>query len=273
MGAIADVSVNIDISKMARPLERRMIQSLALGALDSAVDLGEDLTAEKSEDKKILLSYTIMLKDPEDFSSMKFEEAIRFFKSKGILTPSAFKELELAVKQRAFTVSGIQSRQLLTLIRDELTKTIASGADIRKFRKFIEERVKSAGFIPTKIAGPLGETLSAAHTDVVFRTNVMNSYNAGRAKHQTQPTVLARRPVWQARAVVDKRTRGAHKDFNGKMLLATDTFWQTAYPPYGFSCRCRVITRSRKYLNQVVSGATIHGLPDQGFSSGIGVLL
>lgn len=269
--AISSADSKIDISKLARALERRMVQSAALGALDMALDIGESVeeTEARNNNSPDVLTSVLTLADAKDFSSMRFEDAIRFFKAKKILKKAEFEKLTMAAKQRAFTVAGVQKKQLLSLIRDELTKTISSGADIRKFRKFIEERVVSAGFVPGKMKGRLG-SLSAAHTDTVFRTNVLNAYNAGRYEKQSQPEVMIRRPVWEIRAVRDKRTRRYHRKASGTMLLATDPFWKTAYPPFGFNCRCQVITRSKRYLDQVVSGSTIRGLPDPGFSSGVG---
>jgi SPP1 gp7 family putative phage head morphogenesis protein len=130
--------------------------------------------------------------------------------------------------------------------------------------------LKAAGLIKSI---PKKGVLSASHVDTVFRTNVLNSYNYGRYKHASQPKVIKAFPVWEIVSVVDGRERSAHAAANGKMLLATDPFWKRAYPPFGFNCRCRIISRSAKYLSQVVSGSTITGLPDSGFTSGYSALI
>jgi uncharacterized protein with gpF-like domain len=57
------------------------------------------------------------------------------------------------------------------------------------------------------------------------------------------------------------------------MLRADDPFWETAYVPFGFECRCRVIPRPKRYLSQVVAGSTIRDLPDKGFISGYNVMM
>ena len=41
-------------------------------------------------------------------------------------------------------------------------------------------------------------------------------------------------------AVLDGRTREAHRKLHGKTLPKTDKFWDTNYPPNGWGCRCKV---------------------------------
>ena len=41
-------------------------------------------------------------------------------------------------------------------------------------------------------------------------------------------------------AVLDSRTREAHRKLHGKTLPKTDKFWDTNYPPNGWGCRCKV---------------------------------
>lgn len=238
LSALDDASEDIDLLSMARPYERRMIQSLALGALDSNSDIAEDEKEEKiKEDERISVSriWKLAAKTP-DFSKMRFEDALRHFARLNVLTKSEFNRLSNLAKRRAFTVAGVQNQQTLALIKDELAKQIEKGADLRKFRKFIRERVKSAGFVATKIKGPIGTVLSASHTDTVYRTNVLNSYNAGRFGHMNQPKVKKARPVWEISVVRDSHTRKTHAAVHGKMLKATDPFWRKAYAPFGFNC-------------------------------------
>ncbi len=158
---------------------------------------------------------------------------------------------------------------MLRTLQDELALAIQAGDDLRRFKDRIRPRLKRAGFL-----GQIGklkngeQALNASHVETVFRTNVLNTYNTGRNIHQTSPAVLSAFPVWEFRAVVDARTRDPHKSANGKMLMANDPFWATAYPPYGFNCRCRVISRSSRFISKTVSGTSIQGLPDSGFTSG-----
>ncbi len=111
--------------------------------------------------------------------------------------------------------------------------------------------------------------------ETVFRTNSLDAYNRGRHEQMSDPKVIAARPVWEIRALepTTPEDRQTHIAANGKKLLASDPFWRTAYPPFGFNCRCRVVSRNQASLADVVPGTSIQGLPDPGFSSGIATLL
>jgi SPP1 gp7 family putative phage head morphogenesis protein len=111
-----------------------------------------------------------------------------------------------------------------------------------------------------------------SHVENIFRTNVMGAYGAGRHAEMTQPAVLAARPYWQVLGVDDARTRETHRAAHGKVFRANDPGWKTAYPPFGYMCRCRVVSRSEADLTRlgltVATWAGVSGLPDSGFHSG-----
>ncbi len=249
----------------AQALERRMLQSIGLGALDSELDLEEGDVPER---EKLITSAKA---GTPNFSSRPFDEALRYFEDKNVITRSQFDRLSSLAKQRAFTVAGLETKQMLRLVHDELAKQISKGADLREFRRFMEKRIKSSGMVMSVVEGT--NLKSASHIETVFRTNVLNSYNAGRHAHMTNPEVLKARPIWQISVIRDTRARPAHYDAHGKCLRADDPFWQTAYPPFGFNCRCRVRSLPASKAPAVVSGRVVQGLPDPGFKSGVAALL
>jgi SPP1 gp7 family putative phage head morphogenesis protein len=286
----------MDITPLAREIERRMLQSFMLGAIDSAREAVTDSTAPGDETitevvteseelagdvedvnqaiGKVLTSSVLLATTPPDFSKMNFRAATKFFKDQKVVTRTVFDQMSAAAKRRSFTVAGVMNTQMLQTIRSELSREIAGGADLATFAKAAEDRLKSAGFLAQVVEFAPGQTaLSASHVETVFRTNVLNAYNRGRAAQQQSPAMLRARPVWEIRAVGDDRTRATHKAASGRKLSATDPFWQSAYPPFGFNCRCRVVTRGRSELDTITTGTMIAGLPDSGFSSGIGGLL
>ena len=261
VNALYEARNSMDLRPLGRALERRMVHAAALGALDADDESELEVDAAASDSKP-------------NFSTMPFDRALKSFLSRKPIPRAAFDKLSARAKQRAFTVAGVVSEDALATIQDELAKVIGSGGSLARFSERIGERMKEAGFLQS--VGELADgskALNASHVETVFRTNSLSAYNAGRAEQARQPAVMAKRPVWEIRGVKDDRTRHTHLGAQGKMLLATDPFWAKAYPPFGFGCRCRIITRGPEYLSQVVSGTEIEGLPDEGFSSGLGSLL
>lgn len=235
-----------------------LVRSAMLGALDGWFDEGSTTVAP------------VTFADTNSkFSTTKFPDAVRWFVDKNVVDKPTFERLTDAAKRKAFTVAALTKQQMLYVVHDELARHVAAGADIRTFAPAFKERLKSAGFVAA------GEKAEAAYIDNVFRTNVLGAYNAGRYERQTQPEVLRARPYWQIRTVSDDRRRTAHGRADGLVLRATDPFWQRAYPPFGFQCRCRTVSLSEKQAQNIVitDGSTIDYLPDRGFVSGVRSLL
>lgn len=251
--AINRIGEGLDTQPYGRALERRMLHTAALGALDS----------------NLLLDGMSV----GDFAKLPFQKAMQIFRQKDIVTKSVWNTLEAEAKRKAFTVAGLQSRAMLQTIHGELARQIGQGADLREFSKFMTDRLKSAGMIG-QIQSQTG-VFSASHVETVFRTNALNSYGAGRYAHMSQPTVVKVRPVWGISGIGDRRSRQNHRDAHGKYLYASDPFWQRAYPPFGFNCRCRVTSHAltRDIALTVTPGTMITYLPDSGFISGVGNLL
>lgn len=262
---LRDVFEEADIQPYARALERRMAQGAALGAMDHALEIGDleppAVSATSGGQTRVNLA----------FSTMPFNQAVSSFIKRGIVSRAVWDTLRADVKRKSFTIAGVQSSDMRQKIFETLAKEIENGADLRYFKKTMFEALKSAGMIAVARKGGL---LGASHIETVFRTNVLNAYNYGRYQHASQPSVAKRFPVWEIVAVQDDRGKDRdHRRSSGIRLLATDPFWKRAYPPFGFNCRCRVRSRSAKYMDTVVSGDTITWLPDPGFTSGYSGLI
>lgn len=282
---------NLSIAKFGRVLERGKLQSLMLGVMDSVKELStiSDVADQAEIDQatngstelgaalehvglsKINLCKIVLA--PIPFSKTPFKTAVTTFKELKLLDRASFERASAAIKQRSFTVAGVVGDQMLGVLQSDLFESIKAGEDLKAFRARIRPRLQDSGFV-----AQLGElkdgqrALNASHIETVFRTNTMNTYNTGRYVHQTSPSVMASFPVWEIQGVNDTRTRETHLATHGVMLMANDPFWQSAYPPFGWNCRCRVVPRTKKYLDSVKSSSTIMGIPDKGFTSGRGAL-
>ena len=160
------------------------------------------------------------------------EDAIDFLKSKKIKINWDWREQEELIKQHSFTVAKVSNADILQDIQDSLVTALNEGKPYNDFQKEIQDKFIDKGFAKK-------EDGSAWRLDNIYRTNLQSSFMAGRYKGQIE--VAEDFPYWEYVAVMDFRTRDSHAALNETILRFDDAFWETHYPPAGFSCRCRVV--------------------------------
>lgn len=263
--ALERAAERLPVEPLAGSLERSMTRGVMTGALDAAWEAEDGQPVEiptfgrSAADREEGVLFALGRPTP-GFAATPFQDAIKFFLSKQVLLRREFDRLRASAKAKAFTIAGIQRKEILELAKDELGKQITAGGDLRAFDQALGDRFDSAGW--TRI--------TPSHVEVVFRNNVMGAYSVGRDRQMRQPAVLAARPYWQILGVDDARTRPNHRSAHGKVLRADDPAWSRLAPPLGHNCRCRKVSRSARDLERlkltVTSGATLHGLPDKGWT-------
>ena len=254
-------------SGIAEPIRRELLHGALLGALDSWHE-GETDEAVPVEAFGAGRASRLLVNPFHDtrFAERPIKEAIAKFLSQKAVTRDVFDAMEKEAQRRAFTVAGMANAEMVNTVKRELIRQVAVGADFADFGKHAAKRFEAAGWTP---ANP-------SHVETVFRTNVLGAYNGGRIRQMSQPDVLDVRPYWESLPINDlsakgpQRHRPTHFNF---VLRASDPFWQTAAPPYGYNCRCRIRSLSvRKGASMVREGSSIPNLPDAGFASGIGAM-
>ncbi len=68
--------------------------------------------------------------------------------------------------------------------------------------------------------------------------------------------MLNKRPYWMWKWRDSPQPRPNHQALNGKVFLASDPFWDVAFCPCGYGCRCTVFAlseRDMKRMNKTVS--------------------
>jgi len=270
--AIDRAAESFDLADVADALGEALIRGAMLGATDSLVEREED-----EDDPLAQFTRLLQRREAKSLTGVPFADAIRLFEERQILPRPLFDQLTDAAKQKAFTIAGLASEELLSDAHDELARQLRDsrektyfdeasqrwvykGPDLRQFDKFVRERLEKAGWVPA----------SKSHVETVLRTNVMAAYSSGGIVERTQPAALAARPYWQIVGVNDSRQRKTHRDAQGTILSADHPFWRKAYPPFGFNCRCRVVSRSKRWVDARGGPTRVPvGLPDKGFASGI----
>lgn len=192
-----------------------------------------------------------MLPDLKYMIGLAPKKAIEYLKSKGYEFSWNWFEVWQVAHSKAFTVAKVMRQDILDDIREMVTKSLEEGITLRDFQKELEPKLKAKGWWG-KIALGDGQTIeevqlgSPWRLKTIYRTNLQTSYMSGRYKDQMDN--VDNRPYWQYVAVMDARTRPAHKILNGKVFRYDDPFWDSFYPPNGWGCRCRVRALSEKNL-------------------------
>jgi len=170
-----------------------------------------------------------------DITPLPFDEAIKYWQGKIPITADEFWKLADESRALAFSYSGGTRLEMVQDVYDAIDKVLEQGLTLEQFRDEIGQVIEDLGW-------------PGYRSDMIFRTNVLDAYNAGRHKQQTDPAILARRPYWQfvATAGACPVCQGMHL----KIYPADDPFWDTWYPELHPHCMCSVRTLSVDELDE-----------------------
>nr|WP_255680834.1 phage minor head protein [Azonexus sp. R2A61] len=152
--------------------------------------------------------------------------------------------MEAAAHARSATVAGVLKAEVLEDIVGALDEALAEGKTYQQFLQKLQPKLKARGWWGKVPADPetgevqSGRSMTPHRLRHVYQMNLQSSYMAGRNKAQLENA--DQRPYWQYVAVMDHRTRPAHRSLNGRTFRYDDPAWGALYPPNGHKCRCRV---------------------------------
>ena len=163
------------------------------------------------------------------------EAAAAYIHGKAVADPKNFGALPAQLKQRAFTVAGIEQMDALRRIRDAIAK-LPGGANWDEAKR--EIAAEMSPYVPVKDGRP-DMKAARARAEFQLRTHGFQAYAV--ARHQEQTATADVLPYWKYETVGDSRVRAAHAALDGKVLRADDPWWKTHYPPWDWGCRCIVV--------------------------------
>lgn len=172
------------------------------------------------------------------------KDAISYLESKGAQITFDWKEVWQNAQAKAFTVTSVARLDVLGDIRGALKTAAAEGKTDKWFRQQLEPVLRAKGWWGKRTelgADGKEKTVnmgSPARLNLIYRQNMQTAYMAGRYKQMLENA--DNRPWWRYVAVLDRRTRPAHRLLNGRTFRFDDPFWGSHYPPNGWGCRCRV---------------------------------
>ena len=174
-----------------------------------------------------------------------FEEptaVYEYLKSKKPEIHFDYDEIMHDAHKKAFTVTKMMNLDLLKDTQASLTKAFKEGVGFDEWKKSVKPMLAKKGWLGNiKVKDPkTGEEkeiyVGNRRLRTIFNTNMRTAY--AKARYESQMQSLGE--YFRYTAVLDGRTREAHRKLHGKTLPKTDKFWDTNYPPNGWGCRCRV---------------------------------
>jgi hypothetical protein len=163
--------------------------------------------------------------------SLPFKEQIDYFRGKVDLPTRAWTDVYDAEHDYAFVVAGAVKRDLLSDLRGAVEKSIANGTTLEQFRRDFDQVVGKHGW---QYNGGRGW-----RTNVIWETNLRQSYNAGREAQMADPELRKRRPYGLYRHGDSAHPRPEHLAWNGITLSLDDPWWATHNPQNGWGCKCK----------------------------------
>ncbi|MDM7928672.1 phage head morphogenesis protein [Blastomonas fulva] len=183
------------------------------------------------------------------------EEAIAFFRAKGIAFGFDWRDVWQEEHAKAFTVAKAMSRDLVEDIRQAVDDAITKGTTLATFRQELTPLLMARGWWGRSLeTDPLtGEQRvvqlgSPARLRTIFDTNLRSAYAAGRWERiERQKKVF---PFLIYESVKDGRERPEHGAWHKTILPVDHPWWDTHYPPCGWNCRCTARPVNQRMLDR-----------------------
>lgn len=204
---------------------------------------------------------TISSADIGRSTTLQPEDAMRFLQAKGAQVTGNWTEWLDGQHARAFTVANVAKLDVLQDIQTSLGKALESGQTLQQWKDGLIPELQRKGW--WKREGTTAQLQAAGRVDAegviakglvphrlktIFATNMQSAYMAGR--HSQMIEQAEERPYWGYVAILDRRTRPAHRAMHGRIFRYDDPGWKFFYPPCGYRCRCRVRNFSQSDISK-----------------------
>lgn len=184
------------------------------------------------------------------------EEAISFFRAKGLRPTFAWQDMLGQEHATSFTIAKMLDNDLLADVHESLAQALENGTPFGEWADTITQTLQAKGWWGREaVLDPLtGQTLiaelgSPSRLKTIFRTNLQTAYAAGAWQQVQEQADDA--PFLLYDAVDDFRTRPEHAAWDGRVGRIDDPFWRAHYPPNGWNCRCSAIQLSEDDLAEL----------------------
>ncbi len=175
------------------------------------------------------------------------EEAIAFFRSKGLAKSFAWADVWASQHDYFFTVAKMMSVSLLEDTHALILEALKDGRSPQQLGRELKDLLARRGWWGRRLqADPLtGEAKavqlgSNRRVRTIVDANLRTSYAAGRWERQER--TKAAFPILVYKSRMDGRERAEHRAWHNTALYFDHQWWLTHYTPCGFGCRCLTLS-------------------------------
>ncbi len=160
------------------------------------------------------------------------EKALRYFQGlypKLDVDPERFGP---QMKRHAFTLAEDTEGTVLDKVKEVISRVLDTGEKVSAAPRMIDQILEGAGIHPR----------NSAYGELVFRTNMMDSYGIGADEERQAPHVAPFFPAWKFLGILDGRQRPSHQVHFDHYFPNEVTFAEVRDSVKGefdgFQCRC-----------------------------------
>ena len=167
------------------------------------------------------------------------EEALRYFREKGLKPAFEFRDVGPEEHAHAFTVAKAMELDLLADVKAEVSRYLADGRTLEQFRRDIEPLLRKRGWwdrkkVVDQRTGKEREVQlgSPWRLRVIYRSNL----RAARAAGQWERIQRTRKthPYLRYALGSSREHREEHVAWAGTLLPVEDDWWHDHFPPNGW---------------------------------------
>lgn len=173
-----------------------------------------------------------------------------------LLPTQAWDDLRHNAHDKAFVVAGAVKADMLADLATAIEKAVSKGTTLEEFRRDFKQIVARHGW--TGWAGEGSAKGEAWRTRVIYRTNMLTSYAAGRRAQ----LIAGQYPIWVYKHSGAEHPRLHHLAWDGVALPFDHPFWATHSPPNGWGCGCEIYGARSDAGVRRVGGDPAKALPD-----------
>ncbi len=172
------------------------------------------------------------------YGSLPFKEQIDFFRDKLNLPTKTWADIQAAQHDQAFVVAGAMKADLLHDLRTSVDRVVADGIGFEAFKKDFRSIAAKHGW-----AYNGGSNWRA---QVIYETNLNQSYNAGREAQMADPALRKLRPYGMYKHYPSPNERPEHVAWDGLVVPLDDPWWDSHSPMNGWGCKCKKFMYSER---------------------------